>query len=329
MNTMSSRSPRLLLVLALAFLAFDCNRLKLSEYPDAVVDVIRLEDIIEMEATCAAISPDGKKLYVGSCCSDRIAVLSTASDSVTRCIGGVGPSRDMCISPDGKELYVLACSSLVKVLPVADSSARATILLPDHAMELALDPSGRYLYVSQSSRDQDYIYRLDIASLTITDTASLSCWVSEMELTPNGRYLCLSCWGEEEWVKLVNTSTMTVECESTDIPAMGIAVSPDSKRLYCACEDYVSAHSLPYLKELGRVEVEAADLVRAMPGGDYVYTASTAWEDECVYIVRTSDMSIVRYLWYQYWEDIEFTPDGSSAYLVYGDITKLNRSVRP
>jgi hypothetical protein len=122
------------------------------------------------ESHALAVSPDGKRLYVGELTSKQIAVADTESLTVTT----VAPLADdepagagaaMSMSPDGAALYV-AAANVVRRLDPATLRITGSWPAPSAVRGLAPTPDGRALYVGQDSR----VARVDTTDGRVLDT---------------------------------------------------------------------------------------------------------------------------------------------------------------
>lgn len=95
-----------------------------------------------------AVAPDGKSLYVTGTESNRLYVVSTANDRVTRAIKVGEMPWQVVTSPDGKTVYVAnPDSNSVSVISAAQDKVTSTLAVPGVPDTLALTPNGQQLWV--------------------------------------------------------------------------------------------------------------------------------------------------------------------------------------
>ncbi len=102
--------------------------------------------ILPTGASALSVSPDGK-LFIGSNADGIMIFDSGKNQLVPRLIATHGPVRDIAITPDGRKAFLAMSQFGVKRLLIrtGDLKQITNEVCPEH---LALDPSGRRLYVS-------------------------------------------------------------------------------------------------------------------------------------------------------------------------------------
>jgi YVTN family beta-propeller protein len=118
-----------------------------------------------------AVSPDGSQVYAtvtgsdtGPGSSDVVAVISTATNAVTRDIK-VGPApRQVVFAPDGKVAYVTTETG-VYAIDTATGTVTGSVPLPG-AQGIAVSPDGSTLYVTSPNTGQLWV--LTAAGLRVT-----------------------------------------------------------------------------------------------------------------------------------------------------------------
>jgi YVTN family beta-propeller protein len=116
-----------------------------------------------------AVSPDGKTIYVTGTESNRLYVISAATDRVTRTVKVGDMPWQVVTSPDGKTVYVAnPDSNSISVISVAHGAATgkvtSTVTVPGDPDTLALTPDGQQLWIGTSTA----------ANVTVLNTADNS-----------------------------------------------------------------------------------------------------------------------------------------------------------
>ena len=107
----------------------------------------------------AALSPDGKELYVACEASNSVIVVDTATQEKTAEFQVGGQPADVSFSPDGKYAYASnRLDDTVSVIDVASRRAVRTLQVGDEPHGLLTEKTGRYLYVLNTSTDDISVY---------------------------------------------------------------------------------------------------------------------------------------------------------------------------
>ena len=159
---------------------------------------------VSFDPTGAALSPDGKTLYVtGGVADGAVAVVDVQTGKETARLAVGHTPMSPVVSPDGKTLYV--CNRFngdVTVIELASGKQTARIKVKREPFAAALTPDGKRLFVANhlptGAADGDYI----AAEVSVIDTAAGKV---ETNLTlPNGstglRGICVSPDGKNAYV---------------------------------------------------------------------------------------------------------------------------------
>nr|WP_329286906.1 IPT/TIG domain-containing protein [Streptomyces sp. NBC_00691] len=117
-----------------------------------------------------ALSPDGGRLYVGDFNSNSVAVVDTASNTVTATIPTSDPVG-IAVTPDGAHVYVgNRLGNSVSVLDTATNTVTATIGVGAGTNAVLADPDGTRVYASNSFSDNMSV--IDTATRTVVSTVA-------------------------------------------------------------------------------------------------------------------------------------------------------------
>ncbi|WP_328691666.1 IPT/TIG domain-containing protein [Streptomyces caniferus] len=179
----------------------------------------------------AAITPDGRHVYVTNFGTSSISVIDTATRTVITTIAVTNGPWEIVITPDGLRAYV-ACfgTDSVAVIDTATHSVTSTIPGLNKPLGLTVTPDGSRLYAASLGGD-----RVDVIS-TATDTLIASVPLSSgprgVAVTPDGSQVYVTEEGANT-VEVIDTAGHTViaTIEGFLFPR-GVAVSPDGQRAY-------------------------------------------------------------------------------------------------
>lgn len=217
-----------------------------------------------------ALSLDGRKVYVGIAqAPGAVDVIDTVALKNVKSIPVKGAIHNVYVTPDGK--FAVAGSIPQKAISIVDTATDAVVRTIDES-------SGIRPMAFTTNRDgstKDVIVQLsDFHGFAVVDFAS----------------------GKE--TARIEHPAIPGEHPHTDglqgAPAHGLWVSPDGTRLWSTSKvyGYAYVHSLPDLKEVGRVFVgQHPEWVTATPDGRFVYIAAAG--DNQVYVVETATLKVV------------------------------------
>jgi YVTN family beta-propeller protein len=143
----------------------------------------------------AAVSPNGRQLYVANRNAGVVTVVDSAVDAVTATIPvPAGPPQFLTFAPDGSRLYVSVFNdertiAAVAVIDTADNEVITTIPVRTRPYLGAVTPDGRRLFVPNH----------DSGSISVIDTASDTV-VAEVQVPPNPHWIEFTSDGSRAYV---------------------------------------------------------------------------------------------------------------------------------
>jgi DNA-binding beta-propeller fold protein YncE len=206
----------------------------------------------------AAVTPDGRYLYVTSFASESVSAFSIGADGSLSVVpgspfaAGYGP-WGVAISPDGGYLYVVDWEGLVSAFSIAADGSLSVVPGSPFATDgeapssVAVTPDGGHLYVAdQGSSDGS---GQGVAAFSIAADGSLSAapgspFAAEapraMAVTPDGAYLYVA--DQANGTHHLLAFSIAADGDLSAVPGspfatesgglVGVAVSPDGKHLY-------------------------------------------------------------------------------------------------
>jgi len=257
-------------------------------------------------------SLDGARLYLTNEVRHTLDVVEMPSLAIRARIPLSGRPNNVAISKDGRKVYV-GIAQAPGALDVIDTGALKnvkTVLVKGSIHNVYVTPDGRWAVAG--SIPEKTISIVDTATDTLVRTIPLSAGIRPMAFTTKAD-------GSTERI-IVQLSDfhgfITVDFDSgketarvehpaiegehphrdglQGAPAHGLAVSPDGTRLWSTSKVYGYAyiHSLPDLKEVGRVFVgQHPEWLTFTPDGRFVYVAAAG--DDTVFVVDAATMKEV------------------------------------
>lgn len=257
-------------------------------------------------------SPDGSRLYLSNEVRETLDVVAMPSLAVTARIKLSGRPNNVAVSKDGRKVYV-GIAQAPGALDVIDTVALAnvkTVPTKGAIHNVYVTPDGKWAVAG--SIPEKTISIVDTATDTLARTIPLSAGIRPMAFTttPDGStdrimvqlsdfhgFVTVDFASGKETAR-VEHPAIAGEHPHTDglqgAPAHGLAVSPDGTRLWSTSKvyGYAYVHSLPDLKEVGRVFVgQHPEWVTFTPDGKYLYVAAAG--DDMVFVIDAVAMKEV------------------------------------
>jgi YVTN family beta-propeller protein len=184
-------------------------------------------------------SPDGSKIYVANSGIGQVSIVDTSSNTVIGVAadgGGVStPGYGLALAPNGK-LYVSCASTAGRLRTIIIDSTQNRIISSvsgagDMApFGLAVTPDGSRLYCSTMTSGLAVI---DTGSNSLITNIRVACGMSGVAVSPDGKKVFVSLPSAlKNGVSVIDTASNNVIGQLPTAHASGMAVSPDSSKLY-------------------------------------------------------------------------------------------------
>jgi YVTN family beta-propeller protein len=183
-----------------------------------------------------AVSPDGSTVYAtltggdsGPGGSDQVAVISTATDTVTGDITvGTGP-RQVAFSPDGTRAYVTTERG-VTVIDTAAGSVVATINIPGGAQGLAVSPDGSRVYATSPQTGRLVV--IDAATDRVVADIPAGAEPYAVAVTPNGSTAYVADMNSDSVEAIDTAADQKVATIPVGQLPGSIAITPDGSQVW-------------------------------------------------------------------------------------------------
>jgi YVTN family beta-propeller protein len=235
----------------------------------------------------AAITPDGRLLYVVNYDSDSVSVLDTQTNQVLGPAIEVGTHpQAIAIAPDGHLAYVAnSASNTVSVIDTQTNQVSGpAITVGVDPTAIAITPGGRFAYVTLAVGSVEVI---DLATRQrVGSPIAVGNSPTAIAITPNGSKAFVSNTGspgmESETVSVIDTQTNQVLGPPIAVGEFprGIAITPDGTRAYVAIESGESVAVIDAVADrllVASIPVGEAPVgVAITPDGARAYVATEA-----------------------------------------------------
>jgi YVTN family beta-propeller protein len=287
----------------------------------AVVATVNLptcvEDCTDSPAGLA-VTPNGKFVYVAVTNQQYVAVIDTATNTVSTtipltCPGDCGAQPfDVAITPDGSYVYVTDAGTVggtgaVYVIRTSDYSVTTITGTGDgpyvgsYAQGIAIDPTGTFAYVGHSDCGEecvsDTISIITIATNTVTGSIPVGNAPTGVAFSPTAKVAYVTN-EDDGTISIINTSTNTVtdtitlpHCNNEASPYF-VAFTPDGASAYVTDEEgcgtsvmvinTASPHSTPVTVSTDSTPVQVA----ISPDGSAAYVVIS--NDDAVFAISTA-----------------------------------------
>jgi YVTN family beta-propeller protein len=267
--------------------------------------------------TYAAMSPDGRLLFVANFASDEISVIDTATRRTTKEFYGGHEPVGIAVTPDGNKIFVTnLAGGLVKVIDARTYEIEDDIKVGDTPSNITISPRGQQAFVTNYGRGK--IGRVDFIDTSThrvlgeveVGVRPLAAVVSELE-----DRLYVVCGGSNDLYIIDIAQRQVIETLLVGQGPDGLALSPDGNTLYVSNSGShdVSIVDLLDLKEVRREKVGSKPFSIAVNQNGFIFVVESGDETlslfspdfEKVSSVKVGDRPI----------DVELSPDERFAYV--------------
>ncbi|MBI1735504.1 MAG: PD40 domain-containing protein [Candidatus Rokubacteria bacterium] len=261
-------------------------------------------------------------LYVTNTKSDSISIIDTNTFEVTGTIAlGQGKPNRVVFHPNGKTAWVVYDKS--HDLGVVDAEAQKLlkrVKIGGNPYNLAFSPDGTYLYVldwaSETSGDDVIVY--DLAAERVVTKVEVSTWPAHAIFSKDARLLYVS--GETAGdLTAIDTKSFTPVARIVHGggDAMGLALSPDGRTLYCATGENRSIVKVDTATHTVTGTIPVPGIVHEAtltPDGKFLYT--TLRKANKIVVIATADDRIVATIPQRAYPDlVVMEPSGRHAFV--------------
>jgi len=257
-------------------------------------------------------APDGSRLYISDEALHTLDVVDAKTLAVTKRIPLSGRPNNVTITGDGRKVYVGIREEpgALDVIDTVSLTSMKTVPVKGAIHNVYVTPDSKFAVAG--SIPQRTISIVDTSTDTLVRSIELSAGIRPMAFDANADgstrniYVQLSNFhgfavvdfasGKE--TARIEHPPIEGEHPHTDglqgAPAHGLGVSPDGKTLWSTSKvyGYAYVHSLPDLKEIGRVFVgQHPEWVTFTPDGRYVYVAAAG--DNMTFAIDTRTLKEV------------------------------------
>lgn len=249
-------------------------------------------------------SPDGARLYITNEMRETLDVIDMPSLAIRTRVALSGRPNNVALSKDGRKVYV-GIAEAPGALDVIDTERLTnvkTVPVKGAIHNVYVTPDGRFAVAG--SIPEKTISIVDTSTDTLVRTIPLSAGIRPMAFTTRADgstdriivqlsdfhgFVTVDFDSGKETARIEHPAIEGVHPHTDGLqgaPAHGLAVSPDGKRLWSTSKvyGYAYVHSLPDLKEVGRVFVgQHPEWITFTPDGHYLYVAAAG--DNMVYVI--------------------------------------------
>lgn len=232
----------------------------------------------------AALSPDGRRLYVANLGSSSISVIDTDAQRTIATVKSGSSPNGLALTSDGKTLWFAnAGGGTIQSVDTASLALSAPIVVGAQPGVIAIAPSGAMLYVSD--RGANEVTPVDLRARTALPAIAAGARPTGLAITPDGRSLYVVDSGDND-VRSIDLTRggITTAKIPVGVDPMRIAVTPDGRAAYVT--NYANSTITPIDLRTGLaappIEVGGAPYGIAIASGGRVAAIVSHRDNACV-----------------------------------------------
>ncbi|MFC5408321.1 beta-propeller fold lactonase family protein [Larkinella bovis] len=238
-----------------------------------------------------AISPDGKKIYVGNLRPNVISVINAQTNQIEALLPTYESPRKVLVNPNGKYLYTVnALSNNVLVFNTATNLPVATITIGENARSLSSAHDGSYIYIGVGE-GSPRVHIINTINNTIETTIPMGGKISDLVLSPDGRSLYVT----HDDSRFTNVSVINLATNKPEkiIPINDLSTSAtpslDGSRLYLLMSNS---------KQVGIMNTNTFQIEKTIPVGNDPVAISLTSDGSRLYVANklSDNISVINTL---------------------------------
>lgn len=236
-----------------------------------------------------AISPDGKKVYVGNVSGKSISIINTQTNQA-KDISIFDNPTSLVFSKDGTRAYVAGESGECTVIDVANDAVLTALTFPSGGAGIALSNDEKWIYTTNLANGDIRIYDTDnnLPSINIPAQGARYAVTS-----PDGQKIYFTgSYSNCVYVIDVATNTLSAVIGLT-ADAEGIAISPDGTRIYVTNQSTGTVTIINATDNAVMTTLpvgQSPEGLSITPDGKYVYVANAG--SGTLSVINTSNYTV-------------------------------------
>ena len=248
--------------------------------PSELINTVNINVHVGQYPYGIAVSPDGKKVYVGNLGDGTVSVIDTKTHTVTYTINLSGTPNIQVASPDGK-IYLANHDGISKgdlrnavlILNATNFRCIGAIRVGINPSGVAISQDGKKVYVANMGSNN--ISVIDTATNNVIATVNVGSKPNVIKVSSDGKELYVKNAGADNFSIIDTATNNAIVTDNIGKKPTGVALSPDGKKLYVTNSESntVSIIDTDYLRV---VEDESSNLnlVQRMEMGEISGTAT-------------------------------------------------------
>jgi len=257
-------------------------------------------------------APDGSQIYITNEVMHSLDIVDARTLRVKRRIPLSGRPNNLGVTSDGNKVYVaiMEMPGSVDIIDVATMKNIKTVSTKGAIHNVYVTPDSRYAVAGSvhtsfisviDTRTDELVWDLEMSSgirpMTFDTNADGSTKNIFVQLSGFHGFAVVDFESRKEIARVEHPAVPGEEAHLDGLqgaPAHGLAVSPDGKTLWSTSKVYshVYIHSLPDLKEIGRVFVgQHPEWITFTPDGKRAYIGAAG--DNATYVVDAIKMEVI------------------------------------